>query len=87
MAILTLLHLCIAEQSNTPPGRAMIRPVIGPAPKSRDRQSIFCATSTELEMKTLVWTRGDNFPLDQLAGPAQVPALRQPQHPNRVRSA
>jgi predicted RNA-binding Zn-ribbon protein involved in translation (DUF1610 family) len=31
------------------------------------RYTIECNTSAELDMKTLVWTRGDRFPLDQLA--------------------
>lgn len=33
--------------------------VTGPAPKSRhDRLAVYCETTTELDMKTLVWTRG-----------------------------
>ena len=31
------------------------------------RITIECNTSAELDMKTLVWTRGEAFPLDQLA--------------------
>ena len=29
------------------------------APKSRDHTSVYCDTSAELDMKTLIWTRGD----------------------------
>jgi len=48
--------------------------VTGPAPKSRhDRIAVFCDTVTELDMKTLVWTRGDRFPLDQLEGRLKCP--------------
>jgi Zn finger protein HypA/HybF involved in hydrogenase expression len=47
--------------------------VTGPAPKNRDRVSIYCETSAELEMKTLVWTRDDGFPLDQLAARLKCP--------------
>ena len=33
--------------------------LVGDAPKSRhDRKAIFCETSAELEMKTLVWRKG-----------------------------
>ncbi len=41
--------------------------VIGRKPKSRDRTTVWCDTSTELDLKTLVWTRGDAMPLDRLA--------------------
>jgi DNA-directed RNA polymerase subunit RPC12/RpoP len=38
-----------------------------PGGKSKDnRGQVQCDTSAELDMKTLVWTRGDLFPLDQL---------------------
>lgn len=40
--------------------------VIGRKPKTRDREAIFCDTTTELDMKTLVWTRGEAMPLDRL---------------------
>ena len=36
-------------------------------PKSRDRTGVVCETSADLDMKTLVRTRGKAFPLDQLA--------------------
>ena len=43
-------------------------------PHSRSkRRTIECDTSAELDMKTLVWTRGDNFPLDQLEGRLKCP--------------
>jgi hypothetical protein len=47
--------------------------VVGPKPKSRDRTSIYCDTTTELDMKTLVWTRGELMPLDQLASRLKCP--------------
>jgi hypothetical protein len=37
-----------------------------PKPKSRDRTSTYCDTTTELDMKTLVWTRGELMPLELL---------------------
>jgi hypothetical protein len=48
--------------------------VFGPAPKSRhDRTTIACECSAELDMKTLVWTRGERFPLDQLGSRLKCP--------------
>jgi hypothetical protein len=46
----------------------------GPKPKSRERVANFCETNAELDMKTLVWTRGDRFPLDQLASRLKCPS-------------
>ena len=49
------------------------------APGRRDRDGregraqIQCDTTTELDMKTLVWTRGDRFPLDQLGNRLMCP--------------
>jgi hypothetical protein len=40
--------------------------LIGRKPKSRDRKTVWCDTTIELDMKTLVWTRGDAMPLDRL---------------------
>lgn len=49
--------------------------VIGPAPKSRHpRFAAYCDTTTELDLKTLVWTRGERFPLDQLADRLRCPS-------------
>jgi hypothetical protein len=43
-------------------------------PHSRNKRiSIECNTSAELDMKSLVWTRGDAFPLDQLATRLKCP--------------
>jgi len=43
-------------------------------PHSRSkRRTIECDTTAELDMKTLVWTRGDNFPLDQLESRLKCP--------------
>jgi Zn finger protein HypA/HybF involved in hydrogenase expression len=37
------------------------------------RKQIQCETSAELDMKTLVWTRGELFPLDQLESRLKCP--------------
>jgi hypothetical protein len=37
------------------------------------RYTIECNTSAELDMKTLVWTRGSAFPLDQLGSRLKCP--------------
>ena len=37
------------------------------------RHIIMCATSSELDLKSLVWTRGEAFPLDQLASRLKCP--------------
>jgi hypothetical protein len=48
--------------------------VFAPAPKSRhDRTLVACDTVTDLDMKTLVWTRGERFPLDQLGNRLKCP--------------
>ena len=45
-----------------------------PTRKSKEgRGQIQCDTKTELDMKTLVWTRGDRFPLDQLENRLMCP--------------
>jgi DNA-directed RNA polymerase subunit RPC12/RpoP len=47
---------------------------LAPGAKSaRGRQQVQCETSTELDMKTLVWTRGEAFPLDQLESRLKCP--------------
>jgi hypothetical protein len=48
-----------------------IRP-LGPAKRS-DRSIPWCNTSADLDMKTLVWTRGEAFPLDQLGSRLKCP--------------
>jgi hypothetical protein len=46
----------------------------GPDPHSRhNRISIECDTTVRLDMETLVWTRGSNFPLDQLSSRLKCP--------------
>ena len=46
----------------------------GPDPHSRhNRISIECDTTVRLDMETLVWTRGDKFPLDQLSSRLKCP--------------
>jgi hypothetical protein len=47
--------------------------VTGPMPTSPDGTGIVCETSAYLDMKTLVWTRGEAFPLDQLASRLKCP--------------
>jgi len=42
------------------------RLLIGPKPKSRDRTTVWCDTTAELDMKTLVCTRGERMPLETL---------------------
>ena len=43
-------------------------------PKSRHgRTRIECDTATELDMKTLIWTRGANFPLELLESRLRCP--------------
>ena len=47
---------------------------LAPGPKSsHGRSQVQCETSAELDIKTLVWTRGDLFPLDQLEGRLKCP--------------
>jgi hypothetical protein len=42
---------------------------LAPGPKSGPgRNQVQCETSAELDLKTLVWTRGELFPSDQLEG-------------------
>lgn len=47
--------------------------LIGRKPKSRDRTTVWCDTTTELDMKTLVWTRGEKMPLDRLSALFRCP--------------
>jgi hypothetical protein len=43
-------------------------------PHSRSkRRTIECDTIAELDLKTLVWTRGDGFPIDQLEARLKCP--------------
>jgi hypothetical protein len=43
-------------------------------PKRRsDRRIPWCDTVTELDLKTLVWTRGERFPLSELASRLKCP--------------
>ncbi len=47
---------------------------MAPSAKSKDeRGQIQCDTSAELDMKTLVWTRGEMFPLAQLESRLKCP--------------
>jgi hypothetical protein len=46
-----------------------------PNPHSRNkRYTIECNTSAEPDMKTLVWTRGNALPLDQVANRLKCPS-------------
>jgi hypothetical protein len=47
--------------------------LIVPKPKSRNATMTMCDTTTELDMKTLVWTRGEGMPLDRLQGLFRCP--------------
>src|SRR5256885_16437170 len=53
--------------------------IVGRKAKTVDRTTVWCDTTTELDLKTLVWTRGEKFPLDQLASRLKCPrcGLRQ----------
>jgi hypothetical protein len=47
------------------------------AKSSPGRLQIQCETTAELDMKTLVWTRGEQFPLDQLESRLKYPRCGQ----------
>jgi hypothetical protein len=47
---------------------------LAPGPKSgHGRNQVQCETSAELDMRTLVWTRGELFPLDHLESRLKCP--------------
>jgi hypothetical protein len=47
---------------------------LAPGAKTKEgRMQIQCETTTELDLKTLVWTRGELFPLDQLESRLKCP--------------
>jgi hypothetical protein len=50
--------------------------LVGRKPKTRDQKSVWCDTTTELDMKTLVWTRGEAMPLDRLPRLFRCPKCR-----------
>jgi hypothetical protein len=64
----------------------------GPS-KSGRRKHPYCDTTVELDMVTLVWTRGENFPINMLAGRLRCPKCQRidtvrvffdvPNQPNR----
>jgi hypothetical protein len=41
--------------------------------KSGRRKAVWCDTTVELDMVTLIWTRGENFPLELLAQRLRCP--------------
>jgi hypothetical protein len=47
--------------------------IVGPKPKSRTRTTVWCDTNAELDMKTLVWTRGGMMPLERIASLLKCP--------------
>jgi hypothetical protein len=47
------------------------------AKSSPGRLQIQCETTADLDMKTLVWTRGEQFPLDQLESRLKCPRCGQ----------
>src|SRR5258707_13930224 len=52
--------------------------LVGRKPKTRDRTAVFCDTTTELDMNTLVWTRGEAMPLDRLSTLFRCPKCGSP---------
>ena len=44
--------------------------------KSGRRQTPYCDTTVELDMTTLVWTRGENFPINRLNERLRCPSCR-----------
>jgi len=67
------LFLFWARRGNSAGARPRIGLVIGRKPKTNDRETIWCDTKFELDMHTVVWTRGDAFPLEQLASRLKCP--------------
>jgi hypothetical protein len=61
--------------------------LVGRKPKTRDRKSIWCDTTTELDMKTPVWTRGEALPLDRLPALFRCPKCGNRANRRRVRGA
>jgi hypothetical protein len=47
--------------------------LVGPHHKRGHRPGVRCETTTELDMKTLVWTRGETMSLDLLADRLRCP--------------
>ena len=47
----------------------------GPQKRS-ERVRPWCDTSAVLDIKTLLWTRGEDFPLELFAEPTEMPTLR-----------
>jgi DNA-directed RNA polymerase subunit RPC12/RpoP len=53
--------------------RVRVRCLWGTADPHSHRRSIECNTTADLDMHTLVWTRGEAFPLDQLESRLRCP--------------
>jgi DNA-directed RNA polymerase subunit RPC12/RpoP len=53
--------------------RVRVRCLWGTADPQSRRRTIDCNTTADLDMKTLVWTRGEAFPLDQLESRMRCP--------------
>jgi hypothetical protein len=47
--------------------------LFGPMPKSSHGRTNVCRTTVKLDMQTLVWTRGEAFPLDLLDSRLRCP--------------
>jgi hypothetical protein len=48
--------------------------VVGPMAKSgHGRKTVICETVAELDLRTLVWTRGEAFPLEMLQSRLKCP--------------
>jgi hypothetical protein len=69
---------------------------VGPMAKSgHGRQTVICEVVAELDMKTLLWTRGERFPLELLqsrlrcpkCGSRNVRVIFEPPAPRAAQSA
>jgi hypothetical protein len=47
--------------------------------KRSDRRNLACRTVYELDLKTLIWTRGDRFPREELESRLRCPSCGQMQ--------
>ena len=47
------------------------------AKRPRHRAAVRCDTTEELDVKTLMWTRGERFPLEMLASRLRCPKCGQ----------
>jgi hypothetical protein len=58
----------------------------GPMAKNgHGRRTAVCRTVVELDMQTLIWTRGETFPLD-MSEPTEMPEVRGPEGAGDIRT-